>query len=112
VLDGRLRLRRRETERRLVTGVTNGPIPAQPVLEHLEQHVNATVDVVEDPDLGLARVKSVEAAGVLCTSVPLKETGSARNRVSRRASSKPSPMYHAVASRGVVPPATSTPGES
>lgn len=37
----------------LIVGVSNGPVTAQPPLEHSKQHRRVAVHVVEDTDFGL-----------------------------------------------------------
>jgi hypothetical protein len=51
--------------RRLAPRIADGAVPAQPPLEHPEQHRHVAVDVVEDANLGLAWMEAVEAARVL-----------------------------------------------
>ena len=40
-------------------------LPAQPLLEHPEQHRHVAVDIVEDADLGLAWMQAMQTARVL-----------------------------------------------
>src|SRR5205807_18973 len=50
-LDHEVALRLGIAEGRLSSGVAHGPVPAQALLEHPEQHRNLAIDVVADPPI-------------------------------------------------------------
>src|SRR5438105_15737436 len=58
------------TERRLAARVADGAIPAQSLFEHAQEHWYFAVDIVEDANLALPGVESMEATGVLHESAP------------------------------------------
>jgi hypothetical protein len=65
VLDHHLSARLAKAERGLATRVADGAVPPQPPLEHPQEHRDFAINVIVDPNLGLARVETVQPSRVL-----------------------------------------------
>src|SRR3990172_8318335 len=68
----------------LVLGVADGSIPAEPPLEHAQQHRHVAIDVVEDPDLPLPGASTVKPAGVLDQRSPPRHGKRQEERIQPR----------------------------